>query len=59
MDAYEQLDKARRKVAKWNRKAEKALIGAKYQLARLKLAHWEQKVMYWEEVVAEQERRTI
>jgi hypothetical protein len=46
-DAYEKLEKARRKVAKWNRKADKAVVGAKYQLARIKLRHWEQEEEYW------------
>lgn len=44
---YEELEKARRKVAKWNRRAEKEVTGAKYQEAIIKLREWEQKEDYW------------
>lgn len=46
-DAYDKLEKARRKVAKWRRKADKAVVGAAYQYATIKLREWEKKEEYW------------
>lgn len=44
---WEELQKARRKVAKWQRIADKELIGAKYQKAIIKLHKWENREDYW------------
>ena len=44
---YEQLQKARRKLKKWHRKATKAVAGADYQYATIKLREWENAEDYW------------
>lgn len=48
-DPYEMWKKAERKVAKWERKADKAVTGAKYQAAVIKKRHWEDQEMVWHE----------
>jgi hypothetical protein len=53
-EPYEELAKARRKVAKWNRKAEKAVVGSDYQAATIKLRYWEQQEEIWFERWAEE-----
>ena len=47
LTSYEQLQKARRKLAKWHRKAAKYIIGPEYQKATIKIREWEQKEDYW------------
>lgn len=46
-DPHEELARARRKVAKWTRRAEDAVVGADYQAATIKLRKWEQAEDFW------------
>lgn len=47
----EELAKARRKLAKWQRKADKAVAGADYQAATIKIRWWEEQEEIWSEQV--------
>lgn len=46
-EPWEMLQKARRKVSKWDRKAGKAVTGAKYQAAMIRKRHWEEQENIW------------
>lgn len=48
-DPWEMWQNAQQKVAKWERKADKAVTGAQYQEAMIRKRHWEEQEMMWHE----------
>ena len=49
MSHYERYEHALRKIKKWQKKADKAVAGADYQWATIKIRKWEQASEYWHE----------